>query len=182
MSTENIFLFLTLYKSPKKSRHSHAEQMCGDMWPIGRRVVGRAGHRWARARQLTGGLPLPRTGHLLPTAQVRRAKVLGGWRMGPDDRPLPLPFPLLSLPCPPHLSPAQGPWLPYSVGPWSPWEKGVLGTSTVSTLHPPWSRPGLSSSCPSAPCPPRLPQMCSHMGRVLLETRSQGDTPPHPTA
>lgn len=92
ISIENIFLFLTLHKSPEKSRHSHAEQTRGNIWPAGqRRVAGRAGRRWARACQLYGCLSFTRARHCCPWLKYDVPNRPGAVRVGPDDHPLPLP-------------------------------------------------------------------------------------------
>lgn len=135
ISIENIFLFLTLYKSPKKCRHSHHEQMCRY-------------HAGLVCRQAGGRLGIPGTepasclsftlpSRWLPTAQVQCAKPpwgqAGSALVPPSSSPSPH-----SLPRAPHLkSPSSSVFEPpalLSPGFWSLQEKGNGPKPALSAL------------------------------------------------
>lgn len=154
ITTENIFLFLSLHKSPMKSRHSHPEQMCrshsGLAWQ--RQVAGQV----SQCRTGPGGW----TGCLssAPAALHQTARWQGG--ASPGD-PCFLSLCRLSSLLP-HSSP-EGP-IPFlgvrAPGSSLAWALGPSGrrrndsTSTVSTLHLPWFREGHHLARPSSSCPP----------------------------
>lgn len=100
ISIENIFLFLTLYKSPKKSRHSHHERMSRYRPGL---VADRqvAGHPWDRACQLPLLHPPQTLAANSSSAMCQTAH--GARRVGPDATFFPPS--LLPAPCPPPEKP-----------------------------------------------------------------------------
>lgn len=157
--------------------------MRGNIWPSGRRVAGRAGHRWAGPVSWTGCLSFTHAGPSSTTCQT--AQGLAG---SVPVTPLllsPSSFhPALSSSPEKPITPlhARAPWLPRSLGSRSLQEKGETRNQHCEHFEPSLAhrRGGgaLSSDPPLSPVPSSPTADPKPDGPRLLQTHSRGDTPP----
>lgn len=164
ISIENIFLFLTLYQSPKKCRRSHHEQMCRCRPGLVCRQRAGGGHPWDSP---PAAFPSPPQMLAANSSSAVCQTAMGPGGGQPGCHPLPLP---LLTPCPvlpawkARLSLCWSPRLFWSLDS-GPCRRGMTPNQHCQHFA---SSLGQGRAHPSASPPPRSDPTLGHSGTGSL--------------